>query len=51
MSEPVTILDYWLRDVGPKGWYAGGDELDADIRDRFLETWEAAHDGGPGSLG
>lgn len=46
MSDPVIILDYWLQEVGPKGWYAGGESLDADIRNRFLETWDAAHSGG-----
>ncbi len=46
MAEPVEILDYWLGEVGPKGWYAGGDALDADIRDRYLDLWQAAHDDG-----
>lgn len=46
MSDPIEILDFWLGEVGPDGWYAGGDALDADIRDRFLDVWQAARDGG-----
>ncbi|OJY27291.1 MAG: hypothetical protein BGP11_14510 [Rhodobacterales bacterium 65-51] len=46
MSDPVQVLDYWLGEVGPEGWYAGGEALDADIRDRWLDLWQAAHDGG-----
>lgn len=46
MSDPVQVLDYWLGDIGPEGWYAGGEELDAEIRERWLDLWQAAHDGG-----
>jgi uncharacterized protein (DUF924 family) len=46
MSDPTDVLDYWLRDLGPKGWYAAGDALDAEIRDRFADLWRAARDGG-----
>ena len=46
MSDPIEILDFWLGDVGPEGWYAGGADLDAAIRDRFGEIWQAAFDGG-----
>jgi uncharacterized protein (DUF924 family) len=46
MSDPIEILDFWLGEVGPQGWYAGGAALDADIRDRFLDIWQAARDGG-----
>ncbi|THD84201.1 DUF924 domain-containing protein [Aliigemmobacter aestuarii] len=46
MSDPVEVLDFWLGEVGPEGWYAGGDDLDALIRDRFADLWQAAHDGG-----
>ena len=35
MSDPIEILDFWLGDIGPDGWYAGGDDLDATIRDRY----------------
>ncbi len=42
MSDPVDVLDFWLGEVGPAGWFAGGAALDATIRARFLETWTAA---------
>ena len=46
MADPVEVLDFWLGEVGPDGWYAGGAELDALCRERFAEVWQAAHDGG-----
>ena len=46
MSDPIEVLDFWLGEVGPAGWYAGGEALDADCRDRFFDVWQAAHDDG-----
>ena len=46
MADPVEVLDYWLGEVGPEGWYAGGAALDADCRERFLDVWQAAQAGG-----
>lgn len=46
MSDPVELLDYWLGDIGPEGWYAGGAELDAEIRLNWGELWQAALEGG-----
>lgn len=45
MKSPQDVLSFWLDEVGPEGWYAGGDTLDAQVRDTFLTTWERAHDG------
>lgn len=45
MSTPEEILAFWLDEIGPEGWYAGGEELDAEIRKRFLKTWENAASG------
>ncbi len=45
MASPEEILAYWLDEVGADGWYAGGEALDAEIRDRFLEDWKRAVDG------
>ena len=42
---PTEILNYWLDEVGPKGWYAGGEALDQQIRDRFLSTWQRTMQG------
>ncbi len=46
MSDPVEVLDFWLGEVGPDGWYAGGDAIDAACRDGFAALWQAAADGG-----
>lgn len=46
MSDPIELLDFWLDEVGPDGWYAGGEVLDATCRDRFVDIWTAARDGG-----
>ena len=39
MTNPEDILAFWLDEVGPEGWYAGGDELDAKITDRFEDAY------------
>ncbi|MBL4917837.1 DUF924 family protein [Szabonella alba] len=46
MSDPVEVLEFWLEETGPEGWYLGGEEIDATIRDRFGDLWQAAHAGG-----
>lgn len=46
MAEPVEVLDYWFGEVDADGWFAGGDALDAEIRDRFGDLWQAAKGGG-----
>ena len=45
MNGPDEILDYWLDDVGPQGWFDADEAMDAAIRDRFEETWVGAMDG------
>lgn len=45
MVGPQEVLEYWLDRVGPDGWYAVDSAIDAEIRDTFLSTWEAARDG------
>lgn len=40
-----SILRFWLDEVGPPGWYAPDAALDATIRGRFAETWQAARQG------
>jgi uncharacterized protein (DUF924 family) len=45
MADPVDILDFWLGEIGPEGWYKGGPEIDAACA-RFADVWQAAHDGG-----
>ena len=46
MSDPVEVLEFWLHEIGPKGWYQGGEEIDSLCRDRFADLWQAALDGG-----
>lgn len=48
MEKPEDVLRYWLDDIGPKGWYSGTADLDAEIRARFQTTWETAMDGACG---
>ncbi|KIN60773.1 hypothetical protein Z945_1752 [Sulfitobacter noctilucae] len=45
MVSPEEILEFWIDEIGPKGWYAVDDALDETIRSRFLSTWEAACEG------
>ncbi|MEX0320071.1 MAG: DUF924 family protein [Ruegeria sp.] len=45
MVSPEEVLSFWLDEIGPEGWYKQDDALDAQIRDRFLETWIAACEG------
>lgn len=40
MVGPDEVLSYWLDEVGPEGWYAGGADLDAEITRRFSGLWE-----------
>jgi uncharacterized protein (DUF924 family) len=39
------IVRFW-EEVGPAGWYAVREDLDAEIRERFLPLWEEAESGG-----
>lgn len=45
MQGPEDILKFWLDEVGEKGWYLSDETLDATIRNRFMETWQAACEG------
>ncbi|MBC7133808.1 MAG: DUF924 domain-containing protein [Roseovarius sp.] len=45
MLSPDDVLRFWLDEVGPEGWYAVDDALDAQIRARFLDAWEDARAG------
>jgi uncharacterized protein (DUF924 family) len=42
--EPDTVLAFW-RAAGPTKWFAKDDAFDAEIRKRFLLTYEAAANG------
>lgn len=45
MTDPEEILTFWLDEIGPEGWYQGGDALDQTIRDRFADAHARARDG------
>ena len=46
MSDPIEVLDFWLGEIGPEGWYAGGEEIDDACAVRFGALWDALHEGG-----
>lgn len=48
MANPDDILAFWLDELGSENWYKGGADLDGDIRDRFLSTWNGAMSGALG---
>ena len=45
MLTTQEVLSFWLDEVGPKGWYAGGEDLDQQVRDYAEATWDAAMNG------
>lgn len=45
MDKAQAIVEFWVNEVGPDGWYNPTDDLDQTIRDRFLADWEAAKSG------
>lgn len=42
VASAESVLEFWVDEVGPEGWYRGDAALDQEIRDRFLDTWRAA---------
>jgi uncharacterized protein (DUF924 family) len=46
MTTPDDILKYWIDELGEKGWYEGGADLDEQIREKFEPAWRAAVVGG-----
>jgi uncharacterized protein (DUF924 family) len=41
IASPETVLAFW-REAGPDKWFTRDDAFDADIREKFLATYEAA---------
>ena len=39
MADANDIVGYWLDELGSKGWYAGGSDLDGAISERFKDLW------------
>ncbi|MFN3846349.1 MAG: DUF924 family protein [Paracoccaceae bacterium] len=46
MSDPIEVLDFWLGEIGPEGWYAGSEEIDDSCAVRFGDLWAALNAGG-----
>jgi uncharacterized protein (DUF924 family) len=44
--NPAEVRDYWLKTLKPKDWYIANDAVDAEIIQRFQQTWAVARDGG-----
>lgn len=42
MQKPEDVLRFWLDECQPSDWYRSDPEFDAQIRDQFESTWEAA---------
>ncbi len=45
MAQAQDVLSFWLDECGPDMWYTQDAELDARIRERFLDAWEGAKEG------
>ena len=45
MSDPVAVLDFWLDEIGPEGWYAGTQEVDDACAAGFADLVTAAREG------
>lgn len=48
MGDTAKVLDFWLHEVGPAGWYAIDEAIDAEIRARFGALWREAEAGDHG---
>lgn len=48
MVTPEQVLTYWVDEIGPEGWYSGGEDLDAQVREKFLDAWTEARAGACG---
>ena len=44
-ESAVAILDFWIHEVGPEGWYQAAAALDERIRDAWLPLWSRARAG------
>ncbi len=42
MVDPKDVTTFWIDEVGPEGWYRRDPDLDAKIRDRFMDIWQVA---------
>jgi uncharacterized protein (DUF924 family) len=47
LPEPDEIVRFWFEALGPKDWYGAPQSVDAQITERFGETYERLKDGVP----
>ncbi|GGA10805.1 DUF924 family protein [Neptunicoccus cionae] len=45
MDKAKEIIEFWINEVGPSGWYQSTKALDNKIKDRFMDDYEAAKKG------
>ena len=45
MTAPEEIVDFWVAEIGPEGWYKGGEEIDRACEARFGAAQQAAREG------
>lgn len=45
MSTVDEVLSFWVDEIGPQGWYAQDEALDARIRATYQPLWEKARAG------
>ncbi|WP_439155206.1 DUF924 family protein [Yoonia sp.] len=48
MVAPQDVLAFWLDQATPEDWYKADPAFDAEIRDKFLATWQEATEGALG---
>lgn len=45
VSASDELLSFWFDEIGPAGWFNGGEAVDAACRARFAGMWEQARAG------
>ncbi|PIB24786.1 hypothetical protein BFP76_06315 [Amylibacter kogurei] len=45
MERAEEIVDFWVNDVGPDGWYVADEKVDAEITQRFMNDYDLAASG------
>ena len=43
--SPASVLEFWFSEAMQKRWFRSTPDFDAEVRDRFLSTWEQARAG------
>ena len=51
MSDPVEVLDFWLGEIGPEGWYSGARRGGRCLRGALWRSGDGRARGRAGALG